>query len=90
MLDKNNPLTAHAFEEGTANVKRLLPQVMNASLLATAQPRDAVMEARIRHIDEARQVMERRIQDRARQGGFDGAKKDAASEALDNYWDTNR
>lgn len=86
MLDEKNPLTGHAYQEGRSNIDRLLPQVLNASRLATAQPRDQVFEQRRRHIQAATQVMERKVQDRARAGGYDGPVRTAAEEALDSGW----
>lgn len=85
---KGNPVYAFHkngmadVEAGRANIARLLPQVQTASRLATAKNRDKVWEKRQTHLRDVRAVLERKIKEKTRRGGFDGSTGSQQEEIL--------
>lgn len=77
-----HPNGAKDIEEAEKRVEELLPQVLANSRLASAQPRDKVWEQRQSHLKEVRQVLEHKIHERAREGGYDGASHSSTAEEI--------
>jgi hypothetical protein len=73
------------YRAGKDQYDTLFPEVMNASQLASAAPRDIVWERRQKHIKEVRAVLEHKIQERLRTGGFEGSFSSKSEELMDDF-----
>lgn len=76
---------------GQHNCDQLMPQVTEASRLSLSQPRDAAWQARQHHVRNAMAVLQKKIDDRAMQGGYEGSHlrpEEEAWESGDWDWDS--
>lgn len=89
-LDARNPLFGSRYEEGKANVERVLPQVRASSRLALSSPRDEASKHRATHVRQAMIVMEQKIQQAALRGHYDDSGLSVTEEAAaTSSWDWN-
>ena len=76
---------------GQQNCDQLMPQVTDASRLSLSVPRDQAWQARQHHVRKALSVLQKKIDDRAMQGGYEGSHlrpEEEAWESGDWDWDS--
>jgi len=75
-------------QAGEANRNALMPQVTDTSRLSLSVPRDQAWNARQHHVRNAMAVLQKKIEDRALQGGYAGESLRPEEEAWESgEWD---
>ena len=76
---------------GKANLEQLKPHVTESSRLSLSVPRDQAWQAREHHVRNAMAVLQKKIEDRALQGGYEGGSlrpEEETWQSGDWDWDT--